>query len=52
MIEDSLKQKARIEIIRKRNNKDVKNISISNEKVKMLTNHNFKNLKKGLKIFI
>ena len=52
MIEESLKQKAQIEIIKKRNNKDVKKISISNKKVKILTNHNFKNLKKGLKLFI
>ena len=51
-IEDSLKQKAKIEIIKKRNIKDVKNISISNKKVKILINHNFKNLKKGLKLFI
>ncbi len=51
-IEDILKQKAKIEIIKKRNIKDVKNISISNKKLKILINHNFKNLKKGLKLFI
>jgi|MDSV01.2.fsa_nt_gb UDP-glucose 4-epimerase len=52
IIENILKQKAKIEIIKKRNIKDVKNISISNKKVKILINHNFKNLKKGLKLFV
>ena len=52
IIEKNLKQKAKVQVIKKRNNKDVRNIFVSNKKVKMLINHNFKNLEKGLKLFI